>query len=160
MNNPNVGSESSKRYSALAIIGVALIGLAIGAGVVYWETVGTRTEDNSGEPQKVTYVMRFREAQLIDDTQATRDAFVAALEQKKGKAAFRHNMVIVDKDALGNLTCDKTSLPNAGLNHPSPVPDPCKILPDMGQQVTQRVGFYNHEKLNEALAFLTNTPEP
>lgn len=158
MSTPEVTLRTVLRNSSLAIIAAGIAGLVIGAGIIYLKSITAETDDTSGEPPSVTYVVRLREAQLINKEPATRAGFVAALKHEKGKAVFRHNTVILEEDASGNLECDTTSLKNAGLYKPNPPPpDPCK---DLGQQVTQRIGFQNRENLNKALAYLADAPEP
>jgi hypothetical protein len=86
------------------------------------------------------------------DSVADLPNFYKALKVKSegGPAVFRRNMVL--KTDTG---CSQPGeLKDAGwvwVSHP----DPCKIQPDMGQQVTQRVGFHNQADLDKALSYLS-----
>jgi hypothetical protein len=136
------------RTVALTIVVIISIVAAIGFGMAY-RSLAVRMVDDSGEPAHKTppYIIHFREAKFKDYTPANRQGFVDALGD--GNVVFRHSMVIIDQNG-----CDSTVLKNTGLINPKIV-DPCL---NMGQQVTQRVGLNNKDKLREALSYLDNTP--
>jgi hypothetical protein len=91
-----------------------------------------------------------------NDTVTNLQAFYKALSVQSGSAVFRRNLSLTPEK---EKCAQPKDLEDAGwiwVSHP----DPCKILPDMGQQVTQRVGFNNVENLKEALRYISPTPTP
>jgi hypothetical protein len=67
-------------------------------------------------------------------------------------AVFRRDMVLVDVNGCSV----PPEFANAGGTWcPG---DPCRIQPNMGQQVTQRVGYRNSSALKQALDLISSTP--
>ncbi len=134
MNTPEVHSSTS----ASAVVIAAIIGLVVGAVSIYL----LRGAKPLAEPQSA-YIVHFAGAELTTGPQ-DRAKFITALGDTK--VTFRLNMAI--KDASG---CSSQGLGN--YNMPGVPSDNC-TQPDMGQQVTQRVGFNNLSNLREALQYL------
>lgn len=132
MNTPEVSPKSS----FVAVLAAAVIGLVLGGAAIYLLKGGMPFD----EP-KSSYVVRFSEVQLTTGPQ-DRDKFVAALGD--AKVTFRLDMSITD--ANGCSPVGNYNVPGAPSNN-------C-TQPNMGQQVTQRVGFNNLANLKEALRYV------
>jgi hypothetical protein len=126
------------RLNAAASLQFPLLpSLVIGGAVIYL----LRTSENRGEPP-ATYVVTFTDAQLTSPED--RPKFIAALDEPN--VVFRRDLGI--KDTTG---CDFKDLENYNLI--GVTPKNC-AQPNMGQQVTQRVGFNNVVNLKAALEFV------
>jgi hypothetical protein len=135
------------------LIGFTVLTVIVAAGCVGYQKFHPLAVDDSGEPS-VTYIVQFQKAKFGDDTPDNRKAFADALKVPD-KAIFRHNMAIYNWGSTN--PCDRTDLGDDGLTNPTPH-DPCKSDVDMGQQVTQRVGFNNKDNLRKALSYLKKSP--
>jgi hypothetical protein len=135
-------SSMNKTPLLLGLGSVSIVSLIVGNGCcISHGNLGAQADD-TGEPA-APYVVQFKEAQLGSKPK-DRERFIEALNDHN--VVFRHNVVIADP------TCDATSLKNFNVVDNS---DPCT---NMGQQVTQRVGFKNKDHLREALKHLANQP--
>jgi len=134
---------------AVAVVG-ALAGVVIGRVVTKNDTSCTESEP------RADFVWTFDGV-----TPKSQNDFFKALSTVGAKpAVFRRDMALVQVDSSGNKTCSvPQQLLNAGGRWCQD-PDPCKYQPDMGQQVTQRVGFKSRADLEQALSLLTPTLTP
>ncbi len=123
------------------------VGLFIGA-------VGAFVYFRSARPplEKAEYVIVFNGVPLANEA-----AFISALAVPE-KAVFRREMKIL-RSAGGNPE-QPPGLVDAGDTGVSTVTPASGVEPNMGQQVTQRVGFHNRENLEQALRYVSPTPTP
>ncbi|MBA3351294.1 MAG: hypothetical protein H0U23_02500 [Blastocatellia bacterium] len=136
MDTREVSSKYSER-STISMVAAAIGGLLVGGAAVYFITFERLLE----EP-RTTYVVNFTDAELRRPED--RGKFVAALADLE--VNFRRDLGIKVGD-----DCDPNELPNHNVDEfPK---NNCK-QPEMGQQVTQRVGFKNIEYLKEALKYV------
>jgi hypothetical protein len=126
----------------LTLLAVGLVVSAVGA-LVYFRTARPALEN-------ARYVIAFNGVSLADES-----AFIAALKVPD-QAGFRKDMKILRPSGTPE---QPPGLVDAGDTQVSVMKLSYGAEPKMGQQVTQRVGFNNREKVI-ALGYVSPTPTP
>jgi hypothetical protein len=140
--------------SNVTLAAVAVVGALAGVVVGHFATRSDRPYTEM-EP-KADFVWTFNEATPKDLNEFYKKLSTGGTRP----AVFRRDMALVELDASGKKTCSEPQeLKNSGGRWCEP-PKPCDNNSDMGQQVTQRVGFKNQAALQEALDLLSSTTPP